>query len=231
MHENANITFQQQETNKIVQTVLSIQPRESGGAAGHSPEAIVEELASDILARLPKVLSVDEARPELLKTDDEGLLASLSVVLLQEMDRFNRLLTTMRKTLIEINKAIKGEVVMSLDLDRMYTSLLNNQVPRLWERVAYPSLKPLGSWVLDLIKRVEFMRVWLTDGEPTAFWMSGFFFPQGFMTARYRHARKTQIPIDRAPCPLFSSTIVDTNPCLLVFHAGLTLASRLCARI
>jgi dynein heavy chain len=33
------------------------------------------------------------------------------------------------------------------------------------------------------VKRVETLRSWLVNGQPTTFWLSGFFFPQGFMTS------------------------------------------------
>jgi len=91
-------------------------------------------------------------------------MESLSTVLLQEVQRFNRLLTVMRSSLEEIQKAIKGLVVMSSELDRMYLSMLNLQVPGNWEKVAYPSLKPLMSWFRDLLERVEFMNQWLLHG-------------------------------------------------------------------
>ena len=81
-------------------------------------------------------------------------MESLSTVLLQEMQRFNRLLIMMRSSLEELQKAIKGLVVMSSELDRMYLSMLNQQVPENWERVAYPSLKPLNYWFDDLLERV-----------------------------------------------------------------------------
>jgi dynein heavy chain len=70
----------------------------------------------------------------------------------------------MRGSLEELQKAIKGLVVMSSELDSMYLSILNAQVPANWERVAYPSLKPLMSWFRDLLERVEFMELWLTQG-------------------------------------------------------------------
>jgi len=66
----------------------------------------------------------------------------------------------------------------------MYFSLLNNQVPKLWVKVAYPSLKGLASWMRDLKERVAFMHEWILSGGPSAFWISGFFYPQG-ITQRY----------------------------------------------
>ena len=86
---------------------------------------------------------------------------------------------------------------MSEELDLMYSSFLKNKVPQNWIDVAYPSLKPLGSWFEDLILRVEFMRNWLFQGHPKAFWLSGFFFPHGFMTgALQTYARKHSKAID-----------------------------------
>lgn len=69
-------------------------------------------------------------------------------------------------------------IVMSSELDAMYTAFLNNQLPGLWEKVSFASLKSLGSWVSDLIFRVSFMRSWLVKGEPAAFPLPVFFFPQ-----------------------------------------------------
>ena len=101
----------------------------------------------------------------------------MSTVLIQEMDKFNNLLRVMRSTLANLKKAIGGEIVMSADLDSTYFSMLNNQVPKLWVKVAYPSLKPLASWITDLHERVAFMGEWLKNGEPISYWMSGMFFP------------------------------------------------------
>ena len=48
---------------------------------------------------------------------------------------------------------------MSEELEKVYTSFLNNQVPQLWATAAYPSLKPLASWVKDLVLRLHFIEV------------------------------------------------------------------------
>ena len=68
---------------------------------------------------------------------------------------------------------------MSEALDAVYNSFLNNTVPEMWANAAYPSLKPLGSWVQDLVFRCAFVDSWIQHGQPKSFWMSGFFFPQG----------------------------------------------------
>jgi dynein heavy chain len=66
-----------------------------------------------------------------------------------------------------------------------------------WAQVAYPSLKPLASWIRDYAARIAFMRSWLRQGPPACFWLPGFFFPQGFLTGMLQmHARKYALPID-----------------------------------
>lgn len=68
---------------------------------------------------------------------------------------------------------------MSLALENMFNSFMFKKVPENWEKVGYPSLKPLGSWFLDLIERVKFFREWVTVGTMKSYWVSAMFFPQG----------------------------------------------------
>jgi dynein heavy chain len=66
---------------------------------------------------------------------------------------------------------------MSEELDSMYLRIQNGQVPLNWTKVGYLSLKPLASWYKDLFARVTVLKSWLLNGNPTSYWMSGFFFP------------------------------------------------------
>jgi dynein heavy chain, axonemal len=72
---------------------------------------------------LPSLLDKTLGKKDMFKPDKQGLISSLSTVLLQEMQRFNRLLTVMRNTIILLKKAIKGFIVMSEELDSMYISI------------------------------------------------------------------------------------------------------------
>jgi dynein heavy chain len=197
LHMNANIASQRTETLNLIDTVLSLQPRSSGSGGGRTPDEVVAELARVIEAELPAPLLLESAAASTFQLRGE-YMDSLGIVLMQEMERFNALLAGMRRSLFDLQRAIRGEVLLSEELDRMYTSMLNNKVPGNWEALAYPSLKPLASWVKDLYERLRIMRAWLVGGQPAAFWISGFFFPQGFLTGVLQNfARKYAIAIDQ----------------------------------
>ena len=45
-----------------------------------------------------------------------------------------------------LDKAVKGLVVMSAELEQMFNAFNLQAVPDLWVKKAYPCLKPLNSW-------------------------------------------------------------------------------------
>lgn len=109
-------------------TIIEAYPKSLSGAAGKSIDDIVIEIAIDISDRLVKVIDPDQAHFTIRKTDDKGRLPSLTTVLLQEIERFNKLLDAVHNSLNDIRKAIKGLVAMSAELEGVYISFMNNTV-------------------------------------------------------------------------------------------------------
>ena len=56
LHENANINYMTQESLRIIETILSIQPRLAAVAGGLTPDEIVLEKSKELLENLPEVL-------------------------------------------------------------------------------------------------------------------------------------------------------------------------------
>lgn len=71
-------------------------------------------------------------------------------------------------------------------------------MPKQWESKSYVSLKPLSSWIEDLNNRIKFIQNWIDNGTPNHYWISGFFFPQAFITGVMQNfARKKVIAVDQ----------------------------------
>merc|ERR1719327_1452244 len=87
---------------------------------------------------------------------------------------------------------------MTFELEAAGKALFVNEVPGLWSAKGPLSLKPLSSWYLDVLARVEFFQMWYDLGKaPPVFWISGIFFPQAFFTgAMQNFARKYNEEID-----------------------------------
>jgi len=122
---------------------------------------------------------------------------SMNTVLNQEALRFNKLLVRVRASLVDIEKAVKGLVIMGPELEDVASGIVLNKQPAYWKKVSYPSLKPMSSYVADLVQRMNFFTKWVEDNQPDTFWLSGFFFTQSFLTGQLQnYARKEKLAID-----------------------------------
>lgn len=198
MHANAAITFQQKESKSLVGTILlcSGGSGSSGGGSDSGNDGKVSDIATKIMERMPDRYDMRQAHPETFKKKGDAII-SLGVFLSQELIRFNGLIDVMKASLHQLGRAIKGEVVMSGELEVMYNCFVYQKVPPTWEEAGYPCLKPLASWVEDFMARIDFMQKWLKEGPRLYYWLSGFFFPQGFMTAvKQTYSRDYKIAVD-----------------------------------
>lgn len=194
LHDNANITYANNETDGLLSSILAAGGSAGGsGDGGSDRDAVLMELAESIQSRIQKPFDIVYIKKHYPVKREE----SMNTVLIQECIRFNKLLNELHSSLSKLKLALKGLVVMSDALEKASNSLFNNQVPTIWTKKAYPSLKPLAAWVDDLEKRLAFMSNWIEKGIPPMFWISGFYFPQAFITGTLQnYARKHVVSID-----------------------------------
>jgi len=191
-HENANLTREQGETYGMMDSLLLTLGQASAGGGASSEDAI-RQVCSDILERMPEPWSL----PEVQERHPTMYEESMNTVLVQELTRFNGLISVVKSSLRDIQKALRGLLLMSEDLEKVFLAIFNGKTPAMWLANSYPSLKPLGSYTNDLVERLRFFQGWVDRGIPVLFWLSGIYFTQAFTTgAAQNFARKHTIAID-----------------------------------
>jgi dynein heavy chain len=93
----------------------------SGGGGSGSSDAIINKLANSILTEVPQPFDVKAAEKKYPISYNQ----SMNTVLTQELTRFNGLIKIIRSSLEDLKKAIKGEVLLSTDLEAALNSLQN----------------------------------------------------------------------------------------------------------
>ena len=151
------------------------------------------EVATDILTRVRGEFDLEAVRAKWPNDPKE----SKNTVLIQELARYNRLISLVRSSMQDVQKAMKGLVVLSAALEGAANDLFIGRVPELWKGCSFSSRKPLASYISEFIDRLRILDEWIDKGAPPIFWISGFFFTQSFLTgAAQNYARKYVIPID-----------------------------------
>ena len=164
MHDNANITCDQNEVYAMFRTITSL-GGSGGGGGGSSREEITIEAAKNMFDVLP--MPMDEEATQMAFPVDYN--ESMNTLLCQEQVKFNKLLRVMRRTLYDVQRALKGIVGDVVGLGRCCKLYIYSSCSRRMGSCRIPSLMPLTPWYADLLRRVKFILQWIEFGTPKAF--------------------------------------------------------------
>ena len=190
LHPNAEIGYYSNAVKTMWLDLISLQPRRVGSGEGMSREDYISSTARDIYSKIP-ILSMDVGSFDLLITrvlllrrnGSEDTITPCQVVLLQELERWNNLVRKMALSLLDLQRALVGEIGMSDELDSLGDSLFNGFLPSMWRRLAPDTQKPLGSWMGHFTRRHQQYESWINTGEPAVMWLSGLHIPESYLTA------------------------------------------------
>jgi dynein heavy chain, axonemal len=195
LHTNAEIDFRTTMSNRILQTILELQPRDASAGDGASPDDVSKEITIDILDRFgEKKFDVEEIARSI---DDIGPYQN---VFMQEMEVMNNLLSEIIRSLKELQLGFAGELTMSDAMDTLKSCLYLDKIPPLWQKRAWPSLRPLQSWLTDFTSRLNQLDEWQNNplSIPKVTWISGLYNPQSFLTAIMQvTAQKEKFELDK----------------------------------
>jgi len=106
------------------------------------------------------------------------------VVCLQECERINTLIFTIRSSLEDLDAGLKGQLNITENMEKLANSMFINMVPDLWTKYAYASKKDLLIWFEDLLLRCLQLDEYSEEMiAPISLWISGLFNPMSYLTA------------------------------------------------
>lgn len=133
----------------------------------------VKRICDDILKRLQMVGELKAPPPN---------KNPFSVMLKREIRRFNELLELIKQSLKDLKRSINGMTIPGKHYNTIMMEIANNKVPTIWHKRSYLTMKPLSSYINDLLRRIDFFQGWSRMGAPNSFWFSAFYFPHALIT-------------------------------------------------
>jgi len=197
LHPNADLSFRLLESIAMINVLLDTMPKDSGGGGGMSREDIVKEkIEKELLPMLPvDFIMIDVVEklknlrgPKGLGESGKFDLIPLNIFLYQELQRFQSVLTIVRRTMVDMIDAIDGSIIMTPEIVDSINMVFDFRVPRKWQydptgaEISWLTAS-LAGWLKGLLDRHFQLSNWIFKERPPSFWMTGFFNPQGFLTS------------------------------------------------
>jgi len=190
-HVNADISSAITDAENMLELIIGMQMGGGGGGAGAGRNEAVFATCTALYEKLPEIVDWEEVRER-----NEADNSPLKVCLLQEIERYNELLAKTGASIKLLQKGIQGFVVISQEQEEILDSLFSGKVPPPWLS-AYPSLKPLSSWMPDLCDRIDQLTTWGFQAVPKVMWLGGLTYPTSLLTGLLQaSARKNMISVD-----------------------------------
>ena len=181
MHPNADLTYRTLMVQAAIDTIVETMPKTVGHSGGLSREDTVDKLCEELLAKMPAPFDPEVVKERLRKLPG-GNTQPLTIHLRQEIDRMNIIVDLAYRTLTNLRLAIAGTVALSGDLIHALDALFDARIPAVWLKKSWEASN-LSIWFAGLLARHTQLDKWLNTGRPKSFWLTGFFNPQGFLTA------------------------------------------------
>uniref|UniRef100_A0A3B5R955 Uncharacterized protein n=1 Tax=Xiphophorus maculatus TaxID=8083 RepID=A0A3B5R955_XIPMA len=191
LHSNAEIGYYTLAVKELWSHLIDLQPQSGESSGSITREEQISQVAQDIQNKLPELFDMDVIRKK-FGTD----ISPTTVVLLQEIERFNKLVIISDAL---FPQALAGEVGMSSELDEVARALFNGHIPGIWKKLAPETLKSLGNWMIHFKRPLQSLLFlyYVHDGEPKIMWLSGLHIPESYLTALVQAAcRKNGWPLD-----------------------------------
>ena len=184
LHPNAEIDSRTALSTKLINQLSLLQDTaQVGDETNMTPEMKAESSLIEILDTFKdRKFDAEAIRAEL---SDSDALGPYQNVFLQECESLNVLLDEVARTLDELNLGFAGDLTMSAAMEELMDNLYADTVPSSWSKIAWPSMRPLGSWILDVNKRLNQLQTWTEHSIdiPRSTWLGGLRNPQSFLTA------------------------------------------------
>jgi dynein heavy chain, axonemal len=177
LHSNAEIQYYTSAAKELWLNIIELQTSDGGGSGGINREDLITQIADDIQATLPEAFDEYNIR----KSFD--IPSPTQVVLLQELERMNKLIIKMHSSITDLKRALNGEIGMSQDLDVLGSSFFNGFLPPMWAKLAPQTQKNLVNWMTHYERRFKQYRDWIDIEEPKVIWLSGLHIPESYLTA------------------------------------------------
>ena len=178
LHTNAEIGYFSNATKNLWVDLLNMRSSGGSGTSAVDRDKHLRSVIEDIQNKIPEPYDI-----LLMRKQFEDKMTPTTVVLVQEVERFNKLIIEMQTSLFNLSRALDGEIGMSSELDELAFSLINGFLPPGWRRLTPQTQKPLSAWMEFFTKRDNQYKAWKDEGEPMVMWLSGLHIPESYLTA------------------------------------------------